>query len=137
MDYWILTTINFQEDYLIYPDMAAYHSIAVTLGQSGLVKELLNIVECMRQKPYKKIRNMRRKNWDRSVEPDVVIFNAVCELQLIYVLANYLKYSFKSLHIRLIPSLCFQLIVRCSMLVCHPSSGKGYLGCWGRWGIMV
>lgn len=63
--------------------MAAYHSIAVTLGQSGLVKELLNIVECMRQKPYKKIRNMRRKNWDRSVEPDVVIFNAVCELQFI------------------------------------------------------
>ncbi|RWR77960.1 pentatricopeptide repeat-containing protein, chloroplastic isoform X1 [Cinnamomum micranthum f. kanehirae] len=61
------------EDYLIYPDMAAYHSIAVTLGQAGQLKELLNIVECMRQRPSKRIRNMRRKNWDRCLEPDVVL----------------------------------------------------------------
>lgn len=65
-----------REDCHIYPDMPAYHSIAVTLGQAGLVKELLNIVDGMRQKPSKKIKNMRR-NWDPCLEPDLVIFNAV------------------------------------------------------------
>ncbi|KAF6159742.1 hypothetical protein GIB67_030000 [Kingdonia uniflora] len=65
------------EDYHIYPDMAAYHSISVTLGQAGLVKELMNVVECMRQKPSKRIKNARRKNWDPCLEPDVVVFNAV------------------------------------------------------------
>nr|XP_027192449.1 pentatricopeptide repeat-containing protein At5g67570, chloroplastic isoform X2 [Cicer arietinum] len=60
----------------VYPDMAAYHSIAVTLGQAGLLKELLNVVECMRQKP-ETFKYMYRKNWDLSLEPDVVIYNAV------------------------------------------------------------
>lgn len=60
----------------LYPDMAAYHSIAVTLGQAGLLKELLNIVECMRQKP-ETLKYMYRKNWDPTLEPDVVIYNAV------------------------------------------------------------
>ncbi|KAL6573054.1 hypothetical protein OROHE_002530 [Orobanche hederae] len=60
----------------IYPDMAAYHSLAVTLGQYGLLKELLNIVESMKEKP-KKIRNMRRRNWDPELQPDIIIFNAV------------------------------------------------------------
>lgn len=60
----------------VYPDMAAYHSIAVTLGQAGLLKELMNIVECMRQKP-KTFKSMHRKNWDPVLEPDVVIYNSV------------------------------------------------------------
>ncbi|XVF17516.1 hypothetical protein REPUB_Repub10bG0129600 [Reevesia pubescens] len=66
-----------QGDCHIYPDLAAYHSIAVTLGQAGLLKELLNIIECMRQKPSKRIKNMRRKNWDPVLEPDLVVYNAV------------------------------------------------------------
>ena len=57
--------------------MPAYHSIAVTLGQAGLLKELLNIVECMREKPAKRLKNMRHKNWDPILQPDVVVFNAV------------------------------------------------------------
>nr|CAD1837809.1 unnamed protein product [Ananas comosus var. bracteatus] len=40
-----------REDGQIYPDMAAYHSIAVTLGQAGLLNEL--------------------------IKPDVIIYNAV------------------------------------------------------------
>ncbi|KAK7250913.1 hypothetical protein RIF29_33688 [Crotalaria pallida] len=60
----------------VYPDIAAYHSIAVTLGQAGLMKELMNIVECMRQKP-KTVKFMYHKNWDPVLEPDVVIYNAV------------------------------------------------------------
>ncbi|EYU44501.1 hypothetical protein MIMGU_mgv1a002053mg [Erythranthe guttata] len=60
----------------IYPDMAAYHSLAVTLGQAGLLKELLSVIESMKIKP-KKIRNMRRKNWNPELQPDNVIFNAV------------------------------------------------------------
>ncbi|KAF8017305.1 hypothetical protein BT93_H2480 [Corymbia citriodora subsp. variegata] len=66
-----------REDFHLYPDMAAYHSIAVTLGQSGLVRELLNIVEFMRQKPSKIIKNGRPKNWDPVLEPDLVVYNAV------------------------------------------------------------
>ncbi|OVA09385.1 Pentatricopeptide repeat [Macleaya cordata] len=66
-----------REDCHIYPDMAAYHSISVTLGQAGLVKELMNIIECMRHKPPKRIKNMRCKNWDPCLEPDVVVYNAV------------------------------------------------------------
>ncbi|PIN13844.1 hypothetical protein CDL12_13539 [Handroanthus impetiginosus] len=60
----------------IYPDMAAYHSLAVTLGQAGFLKELLNVIESMKEKP-KRIRNMRRKNWNPELQPDIVIFNAV------------------------------------------------------------
>lgn len=67
-----------QGDFHLYPDMAAYHSFAVTLGQAGLVKELISTIECMRQKPSKRIKNAR-KNWDPSLEPDVVIYNAVRE----------------------------------------------------------
>ena len=59
--------------------MAAYHSVSVTLGQAGLLKELMNIIECMRQKPLKRLKNMRHKNWDPVVQPDVVVFNAVRE----------------------------------------------------------
>ncbi|URE40335.1 PPR repeat [Musa troglodytarum] len=66
-----------QEDGQIYPDMAAYHSIAVTLGQAGLVNELVNIIECMKQKPSKTLKNMNRRNWDPCLEPDVIIYNAV------------------------------------------------------------
>lgn len=67
-----------QGDCNIYPDMAAYHSIAVTLGQGGLLRELLKVIECMRQKP-KKIKHMRNKNWDPVLEPDCVVYNAVRE----------------------------------------------------------
>lgn len=65
-----------QGDGRLYPDMAAYHSIAVTLGQAGLVKELISIMECMRLKPSKTLKAGRR-NWDPTLEPDMVIYNAV------------------------------------------------------------
>ncbi|KAL2499587.1 Pentatricopeptide repeat-containing protein [Abeliophyllum distichum] len=60
----------------IYPDMAAYHSLAVTLGQAGFLKELVNVIESMKEKP-KKIKNVRYKNWNPVLQPDVVVFNAV------------------------------------------------------------
>ncbi|XP_073119138.1 pentatricopeptide repeat-containing protein At5g67570, chloroplastic [Henckelia pumila] len=63
-------------DAYIYPDMAAYHSLAVTLGQAGFLKELVNVIESMKEKP-KKIRNVRHKSWDPVLQPDIVIFNAV------------------------------------------------------------
>ncbi|XP_021666354.2 pentatricopeptide repeat-containing protein At5g67570, chloroplastic isoform X2 [Hevea brasiliensis] len=66
-----------REDYNIYPDMAAYHIIAVTLGQASLLKELVKIIECLRQKPCKRINHMHLKNWDPILEPDLVIYNAV------------------------------------------------------------
>ncbi|PIA44162.1 hypothetical protein AQUCO_01700047v1 [Aquilegia coerulea] len=66
-----------REDCRIYPDMAAYRCISVTLGQAGLVKKLMNVIECMRQKPSKKLKNMRSRDWDPCLEPDVVVYNAV------------------------------------------------------------
>lgn len=57
--------------------MPAYHSIAVTLGRAGLLKELIKIIEYMRQKPSKRVMNMRRKGWDPSLEPDVLVYNSV------------------------------------------------------------
>ncbi|VVB18184.1 unnamed protein product [Arabis nemorensis] len=64
-------------DRQLYPDMAAYHSIAVTLGQVGFLKELLKVIERMRQKPTKLLKNVRQKNWDPVLEPDVVVYNAI------------------------------------------------------------
>ncbi|TXG59931.1 hypothetical protein EZV62_014504 [Acer yangbiense] len=66
-----------QEDCIIYPDMAAYRSAAVTLGQAGLLKELMKLIESMRQKPSKRIKNIRSRNWDPVLEPDLVVYNAV------------------------------------------------------------
>ncbi|KAI8031526.1 Pentatricopeptide repeat-containing protein [Camellia lanceoleosa] len=66
-----------REDCQIYPDMPAYHSASVTLGQAGFLKELLKIIECMGEKPAKRIKNMRHRNWDPILQPDVVVFNAV------------------------------------------------------------
>ncbi|KAG8081653.1 hypothetical protein GUJ93_ZPchr0018g11330 [Zizania palustris] len=64
-------------DAQIYPDMAAYHSIAVTLGRAGLINELIKIIEYMKQKPLKRVMKMRRKDWDPTLEPDVLIYNSV------------------------------------------------------------
>ncbi|KAH7511218.1 hypothetical protein FEM48_ZijujUnG0037000 [Ziziphus jujuba var. spinosa] len=67
-----------RRDCSIYPDMAAYRSIAVTLGQAGHLKELVNIIECMKQKPSKRTKNIiRYKNWNPVLEPDLVVYNAV------------------------------------------------------------
>ncbi|KAL2928126.1 hypothetical protein RDABS01_033554 [Bienertia sinuspersici] len=65
-----------REDCHIYPDMAAYHSIAVTLGQAGMVRELMTIIEHMKEKPSK-IKNMHSKSWDPTLQPDIVVFNSV------------------------------------------------------------
>ena len=81
--------------------MAAYHSIAVTLGQAGLLKELIKIIEWMRQKPSKKIRNMRHKNWDPVIEPDLVIYNAVRRHFhfLLFLFAHNYGHLFHSIHL--------------------------------------
>lgn len=60
-----------------YPDVVAYHSIAVTLGQAGHMKELFDIIDTMRSPPKKKFKNGLEK-WDPRLEPDIVVYNAVC-----------------------------------------------------------
>lgn len=57
--------------------MAAYHSIAVTLGQAGRLRDLIKVTERMRETPSKKVKHMRNKNWDPTLEPDIVVYNAV------------------------------------------------------------
>ncbi|KAJ0975791.1 hypothetical protein J5N97_017756 [Dioscorea zingiberensis] len=60
-----------------YPDMAAYHCIAVNLGQAGLMKELFDVIDCMKTLPKKKFDLGPLQKWDPRVEPDLVIYNAV------------------------------------------------------------
>ncbi|VAH63347.1 unnamed protein product [Triticum turgidum subsp. durum] len=60
-----------------YPDIAAYHCIAVTLGQAGLVKELFDVIDCMRSPPRKKFMVGPVQNWDPRLEPDLIVYNAV------------------------------------------------------------
>ena len=69
-----------QEDYQIYPDMAAYHSVAVTLGQAGFLKDLVKVVDSMKTKSSKRPKNVWRKDWDPCLQPDVVIYNAVMNI---------------------------------------------------------
>ncbi|XP_008807161.2 pentatricopeptide repeat-containing protein At1g30610, chloroplastic [Phoenix dactylifera] len=60
-----------------YPDLAAYHCIAVALGQAGLMKELFDVIDCMRAPPEKKFKLGPLQKWDPRLEPDLVVYNAV------------------------------------------------------------
>uniref|UniRef100_A0A1D1YMK8 Pentatricopeptide repeat-containing protein At1g30610, chloroplastic n=1 Tax=Anthurium amnicola TaxID=1678845 RepID=A0A1D1YMK8_9ARAE len=60
-----------------YPDLAAYHCIAVILGQAGLMKELFDVIDCMRAIPEKKFKLGVLQRWDPCLEPDLVVYNAV------------------------------------------------------------
>ncbi|KAF8060451.1 hypothetical protein N665_1214s0004 [Sinapis alba] len=60
-----------------YPDMVAYRSIAVTLGQAGHIKELFHVIDTLRSPPKKKFKPTTLAKWDPRLEPDVVVYNAV------------------------------------------------------------
>lgn len=69
-----------------YPDLVAYHSIAVTLGQAGHMKELFDVIDIMRSPPKKKIKTEIFENWDPRLEPDIVVYNAVSLLKKEHIL---------------------------------------------------
>ncbi|XP_030551543.1 pentatricopeptide repeat-containing protein At1g30610, chloroplastic [Rhodamnia argentea] len=60
-----------------YPDLVAYRSIAVTLGQAGHMKELFDVIDTMRSPPKKKLKTMTLVKWDPQLEPDIIVYNAV------------------------------------------------------------
>ncbi|KAM1571282.1 hypothetical protein ACFX10_036195 [Malus domestica] len=60
-----------------YPDLVAYHSIAVTLGQVGHMRELFDVIDTMRSPPKKKFKTGALGKWDPRLEPDIVVFHAV------------------------------------------------------------
>ncbi|KAL2484162.1 Pentatricopeptide repeat-containing protein [Forsythia ovata] len=60
-----------------YPDIVAYHCIAVTLGQAGHMKELFDVIDTMRSPPKKKFKSGVLEKWDPRLEPDIIIYNAV------------------------------------------------------------
>ncbi|CAN6454772.1 unnamed protein product [Victoria cruziana] len=68
---------SMRQQLLSYPDMAAYHSIAVTLGQAGYLNELFDVIDCMRSGPEKKLKKEILEKWDSRLEPDHVVYNAV------------------------------------------------------------
>ncbi|GAV65605.1 PPR domain-containing protein/PPR_2 domain-containing protein [Cephalotus follicularis] len=59
-----------------YPDIVAYHCIAITLGQAGYLKELFDLIDSMLSPP-KKFKAGAVGKWDPRLEPDIVIYNAV------------------------------------------------------------
>ncbi|XP_050367964.1 pentatricopeptide repeat-containing protein At1g30610, chloroplastic [Argentina anserina] len=60
-----------------YPDLVAYHSIAITLGQAGHMKELFDVIDTMRSPPKKKFKTGTLGKWDPRLEPDLIVYNAV------------------------------------------------------------
>ncbi|KAK1304584.1 Pentatricopeptide repeat-containing protein [Acorus calamus] len=66
-----------QQELSSYPDLAAYHCIAVILGQAGYMKELFDVIDCMRSTPKKKFKLGVLQKWDPRLEPDLVVYNAV------------------------------------------------------------
>lgn len=74
-----------QEEHSTYPDMAAYHCIAVTLGKAGHLTQLLHLIQSLRKGPIKKhVRGSPKQlNWNGRLEPDIAIYNAVSEYPFI------------------------------------------------------
>lgn len=66
-----------QQQMSTYPDLVAYHSIAVTLGQAGHMKQLFDVIDIMQSPPKKKFNKGIFENWDPRLEPDIVVYNAV------------------------------------------------------------
>ncbi|KAK9088124.1 hypothetical protein Scep_027206 [Stephania cephalantha] len=61
----------------LYPDLAAYRCIAVILGQAGFMKELFDVIDCMRSPPPKNFKTGALDRWNPLLEPDEIIYNAV------------------------------------------------------------
>lgn len=66
-----------RQQFSSYPDLAAYHCIAVALGQAGHMQELFDVIDCMRALPQKKFKTGMLEKWDPRLEPDDVVYNAV------------------------------------------------------------
>lgn len=66
-----------QQHFSTYPDLIAYRSIAVTLGQAGHMRELFELIDIMKSPPKKKLKNGLLEKWDPRLEPDIVVYNAV------------------------------------------------------------
>ncbi|KAF3450202.1 hypothetical protein FNV43_RR06282 [Rhamnella rubrinervis] len=66
-----------QQQMSSYPDLVAYHSIAITLGQAGHMKELFDVIDTMRLPPKKKLKTGAFEKWDPLMEPDIIVYNAV------------------------------------------------------------
>lgn len=66
-----------QEQMVTYPDIAAYHCIAVTLGQAGHMRELFDVIDTMRSPPKKKFKTEFLEKWDPRLEPDVIVYNSI------------------------------------------------------------
>lgn len=80
-----------QEDFSTYPDMPAYHCIAVTLGRAGHLEQLLELIKSLKEGPKKKHiagYGASRLNWNGCLQPDIVVYNAVCQIFPFYALSQ-------------------------------------------------
>lgn len=74
--------ISLQQQMSSYPDLVAYHCIAITLGQAGHLKELFDVIDSMKSPPKKKFKHDVLGKWDPRLEPDLVVYNAVSDRNL-------------------------------------------------------
>jgi len=93
MNIEVLITNYLQQDLSSYPDLAAYHCIAVTLGQAGHMKDLFDVIDCMRAPPEKKFQLGPLQKWDPRLEPDLVIYNAVSILDHLFLTMTCLNFE--------------------------------------------
>ena len=75
--YIIYCFFSLQQHMSTYPDLVAYHCIAVALGQAGYLKELFDVIDSMRSPPKKKFKTAVIRQWDPKLEPDIMVYNAV------------------------------------------------------------
>ncbi|XWS65758.1 hypothetical protein CRYUN_Cryun05aG0140900 [Craigia yunnanensis] len=68
---------SMQQQMSSYSDIVAYHSIAVTLGQAGHMRELFDVIDSMRSLPKKKLKTGPLGKWDPRLEPNIVVYNEV------------------------------------------------------------
>ncbi|KAL9251779.1 Pentatricopeptide repeat-containing protein [Drosera capensis] len=60
-----------------------YPKLLAVLGKAGKAHEALKIfksmqaIDSMKQKPTRRVRNVRRRDWDPTLQPDVVVLNSV------------------------------------------------------------
>ncbi|KAK6151145.1 hypothetical protein DH2020_016077 [Rehmannia glutinosa] len=67
----------------IYPDMAAYHCLAVTLGQAGFIKELLNVLNaCVQTCQWKGVSWVFQQMRKNGLRPNGASYGLAMEVML-------------------------------------------------------
>ncbi|KAF3789039.1 Pentatricopeptide repeat-containing protein [Nymphaea thermarum] len=115
-----------QEDYHIYPDMAAYHSISVTLGQAGLIKQLLHVLNaCATHKQWKGALWVLEKLKHNGLKPSSATYGLAMET-FPFILMNLslpavrgMMYYSRALKLQAFLDMAFEIGIESIALILH------------------